>query len=219
MSTSHRGRRRDRLALEFLAASMLETRSPRHRSEPPRGTFPPRTATDLLVGDPERRWDDDLRHQGIDRRHDRIEDHLLGTRRDHDLARPVIEPVLATELFDDGLFQFRRPRHRRILRLAGQHRRMRRLDHVRRRLEVGLAGAQCDHIMALGAQFTCTLRGHGARRSGDARHAGGWLDQDGPDGLVQIRIRLPRSAKWSQPVGHPFRRKHVIQGSMIEYDG
>ena len=79
----------------------------------------------------------------------RVVEHLLAAGADDDLARLVVEPVLALELARDRGLEFGNAVDRGVLRgLAALDRLDRRLLDVVRRVEVRLAGAEPDHVAA-----------------------------------------------------------------------
>ena len=81
----------------------------------------------------------------------------------------ALEAVLALELGDDRGLQLGRAVDRRVVRLAGVHRAVRRLDHVVGRVEIGLALRQLDDVPSGGAQLARALRRTGRGRRLGAR--------------------------------------------------
>ena len=131
---------------------------------------------DVRIRDPVRRRDDDL-VAGIEGRHEGVEDDLLAAAAHGDLVGRVVQSVFPLELVADGLAQLRRPGDGGIPGLAPVHGRLRRLDDVRRRVEVGLAGAEADDVAPLRLQVAGLLgdgdggRGLDAGKAlGDERH-------------------------------------------------
>ncbi len=90
---------------------------------------------------------------GLERRHQRVVQHLLAAGADGDLTGLVVEPVLALELGADRLFQRRRAVDRGVARLAALHRCDRRLLDVEGRVEIGLAGAEADDVAPGGLEL------------------------------------------------------------------
>ncbi len=91
---------------------------------------------------------DDHLVAGVERGQERVEQHLLAAGGGDDLLGRVVEIVLALELGRDRLLQRRRAAHIGVARLARIDRLLRGLAHVRRRVEIGLAGAEADHVLA-----------------------------------------------------------------------
>ena len=110
---------------------------------------------------------------GLQRRHQRVVEHLLAAGADGDLVGAVLDPVLALELGDDRLLERRRAVDRRVLGLALADGRDRRLLDVVGRVEVGLAGAQADHVAALRLQLAGEVGDRDRGRRLDAGEAGG----------------------------------------------
>ena len=103
----------------------------------------------VRIAHPIGRRDDHL-VAGIERRHQRVVEHLLAAGADDDLRRLVVEAVLALELarrpraFSSGM-----PSTARVLRgPAALDRLDRRLLDVVGRVEIRLAGAEPDHVAA-----------------------------------------------------------------------
>ncbi len=90
---------------------------------------------------------------------------MLGARRNQDLIRRIIESVVVGELVNNGFFKRRRSIHCRVLGIArAQGGDSGFLDMVRG-IEIRLAGAKADDILALLAQFAGTA-GYGQRGGG-----------------------------------------------------
>ncbi len=98
------------------------------------------------VGRPVRRRDQHLA-AGFRRGEQRVEDHLLAAVADDDLVGPERQPLLAEEHACRRVLQRARAVLRRILGVAAQRRRVRRLDGVRRGGEIRLANGQEQHVM------------------------------------------------------------------------
>jgi hypothetical protein len=127
----------------------------------------------VRVGDPVGRRHDDF-VAGVQRRHEGVEDHRLAARGDVNLVGFVGQAILARELGHDGGLQFRHAVGVGVFGLAAiDGLDGRRLDVVGG-VEVGLAGAQADHVAALAFQL--------ARLSGD-RQGGRRLDAGEGGGL------------------------------------
>ena len=126
------------------------------------------------VGDPVGRRHDHLVAR-IEARHQRVVEHVLGAGAHADLVGRVVEIVLPRELAGDRLLQRGQAVDAGVLGLA----RLNRLDAGGldgvRRVEVGLAGAEADHVLAGGLE----VGGHG----GD-RHRGRGFDA--PEALRQV---------------------------------
>ena len=99
----------------------------------------------------------------IDQRQDQVEDRLLRAGRHQDLTALVLEPVLAFELGDDRVLEIGGAFDRRVAREALADRFDAGVRDVRGRVEIGLAGAEADDVLA----FRLELRD--AAREGDGR--------------------------------------------------
>ena len=139
------------------------------------------------VGDPIGRRHDDL-VAGIEARHQRVEEDVLGTGAHADLIRRVVEAVLARELARDCLLQRRQAIDAGVLGLAGLDGfDAGRLD-VLRRVEIGLAGAEADHVLACGLEL--------GRHGGDRHRRRGF---DAPEALRQMDHGNPHTEKRRHP--------------------
>ena len=117
----------------------------------------------VRIGHPVGRRDDHL-VAGIEQRAAQVEDRLLGAVRHQDLRARVLETVVAAELADDRVAQLDGALDRGVTGVAGADRRDARLGNMGGRVEVRLAGAQADDVLALG------LAGpHGRSRRGSGR--------------------------------------------------
>jgi hypothetical protein len=130
------------------------------------------------VGDPVRRRDHHLVAR-VDHRHEQVVDRLLGAGRHQDLRARVGDTVVALELGDDGVLEFRDALDRGVAREPVLDRRDAGLGDVRRGVEIRLTDPQPDDVVAFGFQFgDATRQGHGRRRL-DALDALGELDGHG----------------------------------------
>src|SRR5581483_3395787 len=136
---------------------------------------------------------------GVQRRHERVVEHLLAAGADGDLVDTVVEVVLALELADDRRLQFRNAVDGGVLGLAVADRLDRGFLDVVRGVEIGLAGAEADHVAA-GRFQLARLVGDGdrgrrldaAERVGKEGH-GGSVGQNGADpsgGAAAMQARL-----------------------------
>ncbi len=104
---------------------------------------------------------------------------LLAAARHQDLVGRVVEAVVALELVDNGLFQTRRAIDRGVLGLALGDRLARGVLDMFRGVEIRLAGAQPDHVLAFGTKCGGT-GGDGQCRGGfDGLYSAGKLDAHG----------------------------------------
>ena len=104
---------------------------------------------------------------GIERREQRVVEHLLAASADRDLARLVVEIVVALELGDDGRLELGNAVDVGVFRLAFVERALGRVLDVLRRVEIGFARGQRDDVPPLRLELT------GLRRH---RDGGGRLD-------------------------------------------
>src|SRR6185503_10114442 len=84
----------------------------------------------------------------VDHGEDQIEDGLLRAARYQHLFACVVEPVLALELRDDGVLELRGAFDGRVARVTLADRFDTRIRNVRRRVEIRLAGAETDDVLA-----------------------------------------------------------------------
>jgi hypothetical protein len=119
----------------------------------------------------------------IERGQHGVETGMLRAAVDDDLGRLVIEPVVGLELFADGGAQFRNAGGRRVLGEPGVERSHRRGLDVLGRVEVGLAGAEADDILAFG------LHGLGLAIDGEGEGRGEFLDAGGGFHKGYFRIK------------------------------
>ena len=89
---------------------------------------------------------------GVEQREARVVAGLLRAARDQHLLGPVVEPVVALELRDDGVLQQPGAVDRRVLRVVARERVASRSFDVLRRREVRLADAEHDDVAPLLAQ-------------------------------------------------------------------
>jgi len=106
---------------------------------------------DVGIGGPVGRGDDHL-VAGVEGRHYRVEQDLLGAGRDRDLVERVIDAVLAAELVADRGLQFRCAVEGRVFGLAGLHGFPGGFLDVVGGVEIRLAGAEDDHRAAFALQ-------------------------------------------------------------------
>ena len=130
----------------------------------------------LGIAHPVGRRDDHL-VAGIDGGHQRVVEHLLAAGADDDLVRLVGQAVLALELGDHRVLQFRNAVDGGILGLAGFDGMDRRQLDVGGRVEVRLAGAEADDVTSRRFQRACFIRDrdrcgrlHTVERGGQERH-------------------------------------------------
>ena len=101
----------------------------------------------------------------IEQRGAGIETGLLGPGGDQDLAALIGQAVVALELGDDGVFQFRRAVDRGIARDPLANGLDARICDMRRRVEIRFAGRQSDDVFAFGFELGGP-GGHGEGRGG-----------------------------------------------------
>ena len=89
---------------------------------------------------------------GLEERHGRVEQRLLGAGGDDDFVRPVGDAVVVLVARADRLAQLQDARRRGVVREVGVERRVRRRLDVLGRREVRLARAEVDDVDALTAQ-------------------------------------------------------------------
>ena len=117
---------------------------------------------DLGVGYPARRRDHNL-VAGVDRAHQRIEQHLLAAGPDGYLRGAIFQTVLACELLDDCSLELGDAIDVGVACLALAHGPDGRFHDIRRRIEIRLALAQGDDVAAGRFQLT-RFRRHGNGR-------------------------------------------------------
>ena len=149
---------------------------------------------------------------GIERRHQRVEEHLLAAGADDDLRRLVVEAVLALELARDRGLQLGDAVDRGVLAVLPLADRLDRgfLDVVGR-VEVGLAGAEPDDVAAGGFQ-RARLVGH--------RDGGGRLDaceRVGEEGHGNLRCLWSSGIRAELPTGLGWRTASLkpVMGSSL----
>ena len=113
----------------------------------------------IRVGNPARGGDDRLITR-IDRRNQRIKDHLLAAGGDQDFLRRVLNPRVALELGADRAAEFHRAGYIGVFRLPTLNRRNRRVFHIAWGVEIRLPGRQANDILARSLQ-RARLGGHG----------------------------------------------------------
>src|SRR4029077_7079045 len=113
-------------------------------------------------------WKDHL-FAGVQRRHKSVVKHLLATGANGDLARLVVEAVLALELFDDRILEFGDAVD---VRVFGSLAALDRLDcgllDVVWGVEIGFAGSEPDNIAAGQFERARLVRDGDGRRRLDA---------------------------------------------------
>ena len=121
---------------------------------------------DVGIGYPVRRGNDHL-VAGVDHRQREVEETLLAAAGNQDLLRRVVQPVVALELRDDGLFERRRAADGGVFGEALVDRADRRVLDMLRCIEIRFARAQPDDVFAFRFQL---------RRTGGHGESGGRLD-------------------------------------------
>ena len=106
----------------------------------------------VRVAHPVRRRDDGFITR-IEHGHAEVVDSLLGARAHENLVALVGDLIVALELRDDGVLQLDDAVDVRVTREALADRLDAGFGDVRGRIEVRLAGAQADDVLALGFQF------------------------------------------------------------------
>ena len=101
---------------------------------------------DGAVGNPVGSGDDDL-IAGIHQSHNSLIDGLFTTGGNHNLLRRVVQTVVSLELVADGFQEVRIAGHGRIVREVVVDGLFGVFLHRFRRVEIGLADAQADHIL------------------------------------------------------------------------
>ena len=140
------------------------------------------------VGHPVRRRDDGL-VAGVEQGTAQVEDGLLGAARHEDLRARVLESVVAAELGDDRVLELVRALDCRVARVTAADRGDAGVLDVHGRVEVRLAGAEADDVLALG------LEARGAAGDGERRRRLDALDAlCESDGHGEYRLAL-NSAK------------------------
>ena len=120
------------------------------------------------IAHPIRRRDDHF-IAGVQRRHERVVQHLLAAGANGDLARLVVEPVLALELLDDRVLELGDAVDVRVFRsLSAFDRLDRRLLDVVGRVKIRLAGTKADHVAAGQFERARLVRDGDGRRRLDA---------------------------------------------------
>ncbi len=100
---------------------------------------------------------------GVQRGDEGVEQNLLAAGADDGLLRLVVEIVLALELRRDRFAQRCDAGDRRIFGFAAPDRVDGRVLDVIRRIEIGLAGAQRDHVASFRLKLARFLRHHDGR--------------------------------------------------------
>src|SRR6185437_12961840 len=134
----------------------------------------------------------------VDRRHQRVVEHLLAAGADDDLLRRVVEAVLALELGGHRLLELGRAVDRGVFGVAAPHGGDRRLLDVGGRVEIGLAGREADDVAPGRLHLERPLgHGEGGRRL-DAQQAGGDQRHDTGNrwavyGVTKVTAAAPRA--------------------------
>jgi hypothetical protein len=118
----------------------------------------------VRVRHPVGRGDDDLVAR-IDHGHAQVEQRLLGAGGDQDLVALVGEAIVALELGDDRVFEFRHAVGIGVAREAALDGGDSGRTDVGRRVEVGFSHRQADHVLAFALQLR-GAGGHGKRGGG-----------------------------------------------------
>jgi len=145
------------------------------------------------VGDPVGGGHDDL-VAGVQGGDQGVEDDRLAARRDVDLRHVIVQTVLTRELGHDGLLQLGHAVGVGVFGLAAMDRVDRGLFDVLGRVEVRLAGAEADHVSALGFELP-GLGGHGDGGRGLDAGEGGRL-QAGHGYPVDLGRFVPGKARF-----------------------
>ena len=103
----------------------------------------------IRVGNPARGGDDRLITR-IDRRNQRIKDHLLAAGGDQDFLGRIFNAGVALELGADRAAELHCAGDIGVFRLTTFNRRNRRVLHVARRVEIGLPRRQANDVLARG---------------------------------------------------------------------
>jgi len=106
------------------------------------------------VGHPVGRRDDDFVVARIEQRQRQVEEALLAAAGNQDLVALVFQAIVALELGDNGVLEFRRPVHGRVLGLAGINRGHGGILDVPGGVEIRLTGAKADNVLARRPQFS-----------------------------------------------------------------
>ena len=177
-----------------------------------------RKQNDVGIGHPIGRRNNHLVAR-VERRHHGVEDHLLAARRGHDLTRLIIEPVLTLEFAADRFLQLRDAVHVRVFGLAVPDRLDGRFLDVVRRVEIRLACAEADHVLArrfqlarLGRYGDCRRGLHAGKRVGQESH--GQVSVIGARYKIML-LRRPRKAERAAAVleSHSGRTRSNMVGS------
>jgi len=114
---------------------------------------------DIRVGNPAGGGDDRLITR-IDRRNQRIKDHLLAAGRDQDFLGRILNAGITLELGADRFPELNRAGDIGVFRLATFNRCNRCVFHIARRVEIRLPRGKANDILARGLQ-RARLGGHG----------------------------------------------------------
>jgi hypothetical protein len=154
---------------------------------------------DLRVAHPVGRRDDHL-VAGVERRHQRVEQHLLAASADADFVDRVVDAVLALELLGDRRLELWDAVDRGVFGLALADRADRGFLDVVGGVEIGLAGAEADDVHARGFQRP-RLVGH--------RDGGGRLDAPKRVGKETHGLR---GSGWQKSARTVVRRTANLKG-------
>ena len=119
---------------------------------------------DIRVGNPARRGDNGFITR-IDRRNQRIKDHLLAAGRDQDFLGRIFNAGIALELGADRAAELHRAGDIGVFRLTAFNRRNRRVFHIAWGVEIRLPGRQANDILARSLQCA-RLGSHGNGEGG-----------------------------------------------------
>ena len=103
-----------------------------------------------------------------------------------DLARRIVQCIVATEFLDDGILEFRNAVYGGVFRLTTADGVDRRFLDVVRRIEIRLAGAKANHVHTLGTKITRLLRDSQGRRGFHTRERFGRLESH--DGIPELDV-------------------------------
>ena len=109
-------------------------------------------ASDIGVRNPVRRVDDDLVVR-VEGGRQRFKNNLLAARPGHHLFEAVLQGVVTRQLGHDGMAQQRCPKGAGVMSIAGRHGLARRLNDMRRRVEIRLTHGEVHNVLTLCPQL------------------------------------------------------------------
>ncbi len=133
------------------------------------------------IADPVGRGDDDFVAR-VQRRHECVVERLLAAGPDRDLRGRIGQAVFAQEFRADRGLQFRNAVHGGVFGLASVDRALGGVLDMVGRVEIRLARAEADDILACGSQFARAVGDRDGRRR---LHAGDCVGQEG-HGLLRV---------------------------------